>query len=134
MNEFERKLQRQQLRHVPAPWRERILSEAAAANERENRSSVEKPDRMSSSGRLIPGSRGGSTPRWTWSEWLWPAPQAWVALAAVWLLLGALVAFAPDDPPRRVVAAPPPDDVMRAGSLLAWHDAQRVAAELDPLR
>jgi hypothetical protein len=134
MNEFERKLQRQQRRHVPSAWREGILAEAAAASPRESRSSAEKPDGMSSCGRLIPAPLGRWTPKWSWSEWLWPAPQAWVALAAVWLLLAALVAFAPDDPPRRVVAAPPPDDVLRAGSLLAWHDAQRVAAELDPLR
>ena len=133
MNEFERKLQRQQLRQVPAPWREIILSEAAAASAREGGSPAEMPDSVTSCERLVPGRLGRSTPRWSWAEWLWPAPQAWGALAAVWLLLAGLVAFAPGDPPRQVVAAPR-DDAVRAGSLLAWHDAQRVAAELDPLR
>ena len=134
MNEFERKLQCQQLRHVPAAWREGILADAIAASPRESRSSAEKPDRVSSCGDLVPARIGCSAAWWNWSEWLWPTPQAWVALAAVWLFLAGLIAFAPDDPPRRVVAVAPPDDAMRAGSLLAWHDAQRVAAELDSLR
>jgi hypothetical protein len=134
MNEFERKLLSQQLRKVPSAWRERILADATAASTRESRSSAEKADGVSSCGRLIPARLGRSTPMWRWSAWLWPAPQAWIALAAIWLFLAALVAFAPDDQPRRVVAARPSDDVLRAGSLLAWHDAQRVAAELDPLR
>ncbi len=118
MNEFERKLQSQQLRQVPSAWRERILAEAASpsANAREPQPSSEKEQRS-----------------WNWQEWLWPAPQAWGALAAVWILLAALVAWAPDDAPQGVVAAAPPDDAIRAGSLLTWHDAQRVAAELDLL-
>src|SRR4051794_36918491 len=134
MNEFERKLQRQQLRHAPTAWRDGILAGATAASTRESRSPAENTDRVSSCGRLIPARLGRSMPRWGWSEWLWPAPQAWIALATIWLFLAALVAFAPDDRPRRVVAASARDDVLRAGSLLAWHDAQRVAAELDPLR
>jgi hypothetical protein len=32
------------------------------------------------------------TARWGWRDWLWPAPQAWAALAALWIIFAALLA------------------------------------------
>ncbi len=31
-----------------------------------------------------------AAPPWRWSDWLWPCPQAWIGLAACWLILGPL--------------------------------------------
>ena len=27
---------------------------------------------------------------WTWRDWLWPSPQAWAALAVLWLIFTAV--------------------------------------------
>lgn len=57
---FEQRLSRQPLCPVPAEWRDEILSPS-------------------------PISYFQSPTPW-WREWLWPCPQAWAALAAVWIL------------------------------------------------
>ena len=61
MNDFEQKLARQTFREPPAALRAAVLRACAAA----------------------PAA-------WTWRDWLWPAPQAWAALAALWLVLAAV--------------------------------------------
>src|SRR5258708_827213 len=66
MSDFERKLAAQSFREPPAEWREEILrrsADAARATER-----AESP----------------------WRAWLWPSPQAWAGLAALWLIFFAL--------------------------------------------
>jgi hypothetical protein len=70
-DDFESQLQRQPLRGLPAEWRREILS---AAQEAVAQSEPVKP--------AVPVS-------W-WRELLWPCPQAWVGLAAVWVLIAGL--------------------------------------------
>jgi hypothetical protein len=55
--DFENQLQRQPMRAVPPHWRKRILAASAE-----------------------PAPAG-------WRQWFWPCPQAWAALAAVWVLI-----------------------------------------------
>ena len=69
-DEFENQLQRQPLREVPTEWRTEILLAAQAASS--PRASHPTPH---------------ASP-W-WREWLWPSPQAWAGLAAVWLVIVA---------------------------------------------
>lgn len=67
-DDFESQLQRQPLRDLPAEWRTEILSaaqEAAAQTETAN----------------------PSAPTSWWRELLWPCPQAWAGLAAVWVVI-----------------------------------------------
>jgi hypothetical protein len=67
-DDFENQLQRQPLRAAPAEWRAEILQAA--------RVSV-SPHTSHLAPRTSP---------W-WLEWLWPCPQAWAGLAAVWLVI-----------------------------------------------
>jgi hypothetical protein len=70
MSEFEQQLSQRPIRPAPNEWRRQILSAA--------RSSQEVPSRVH--------------PRYSawWHEWLWPCPQAWAALAVVWIGILAL--------------------------------------------
>lgn len=72
MNDFERQLQRQPLRELPADWRREILARCDAAIVAE--------------------------PVVSWREWLWPSPTAWAALAAVWVVFFAVRATEPSAP------------------------------------
>ena len=77
-DDFEKQLQRQPLREVPTEWRAEILRSARAASPR----------------------TALTTPRiaaW-WRERLWPCPQAWAGLAAVWMIILGLNATAPTGP------------------------------------
>ena len=68
--DFEKQLQRQPFRQVPAAWRGEIL---AVAERKAGR----------------PDARvGAPTFRkpW-WSEWLWPSPVAWGAVACTWVVI-----------------------------------------------
>jgi len=65
-DDFENQLQRQPLRAAPSGWREEILRGA--------------------SGTLAPRAASPHVLPW-WHEWLWPSPQAWAGLAAVWLVI-----------------------------------------------
>ena len=67
-DDFEEHLRRQPLRPVPGEWRDQILRTAAARDDR----------RTQASSPLVTS--------W-WRELLWPSPQAWAGLAAVWLLI-----------------------------------------------
>lgn len=61
MNDFERQLQNQEFRGLPANWRREILVAAAEAT----------PEACASS----------------WREWLWPSPLAWAAVAVCWIVI-----------------------------------------------
>ncbi|PYK58897.1 MAG: hypothetical protein DME21_14645, partial [Verrucomicrobia bacterium] len=65
--DFEKQLQRQPLRKIPAEWRGEILDAARRAHEPQP-----------------------SQPASWWRALLWPCPQAWAGLAAVWVLILAL--------------------------------------------
>jgi hypothetical protein len=77
-DDFEKKLGRQPLRRVSAEWREEILS---AAN------------KVGTARRAVRG-RLGETSLPKFRDWLsailWPNPQAWAGLAAVWILIFAM--------------------------------------------
>jgi hypothetical protein len=102
MNEFERKLQRQPFRDVPAQWRAEIVP----------------------SGEALPRASD-----WTWRDWFWPAPQAWAGLAAIWLLLALLNSLAPRQASARAMDVARANSVPVA-SLFAFQTHARLVAEL----
>jgi len=67
-DDFEKQLQEQPMRQVPGHWRGQILQAAKAVERRESR--IE-----------------GQTERSWIYQLLWPCPQAWGALAAVWVVV-----------------------------------------------
>ncbi|HEU0040516.1 MAG TPA: hypothetical protein VFR76_14720 [Verrucomicrobiae bacterium] len=73
-DQFEKRLQRQPLREIPSAWREEILSAA---------------ERAAASRHSSPATRHSwlSTLNSQLSTLLWPCPQAWAGLAAVWLVI-----------------------------------------------
>jgi hypothetical protein len=74
-DDFEQKLGRQPLRQVPAEWREEILSAAS---------------KVGTARRAVRGRAArASLPNWL-STLLWPNPQAWAGLAAIWILIFAM--------------------------------------------
>ena len=68
LDEFEKQLRQQPLRQIPAEWRGEILD--AARN-------VYDPQLSTLNPQPIP---------W-WRELLWPCPQVWAGLAAVWAVI-----------------------------------------------
>lgn len=80
-DEFEKKLQQQPVRFIPGEWRRDILQ---TATERCARSD---PPYLQLKTSL--------------SEWLWPCPQAWAGLVAVWLMILTLN-FAMREPENRI--------------------------------
>jgi len=70
MNEFEKQLASQALKSVSAHWRAEILRDARAQATTD-----------------VPAS--SSRPLWWLRELLWPCPQAWGALAAIWIVIAA---------------------------------------------
>ena len=101
MNDFERKLSQQSFRSPPADLRAAIF-------------------RMPSN-VAVPA-------RWTWRDWFWPAPQAWGALAALWIVF-AVLAFRSDETAAsaRSIAQQPTEGI----TLLTFHHAHELAHALD---
>jgi hypothetical protein len=97
MKTFEEKLSEQPLRATPAAWRAEILREARTAAAQQN---------------MEPTAVTG------WRSWLWPAPRAWAALAACWVVLLAVQLF---------VGTP-------AATAVAQVDAPRLALALEAKR
>ena len=76
-DEFEQQLQQQPLRTIPAEWRAGILRAAHTASQ---------SPRVSARNSLVT----------SWLlEWLWPCPEAWAGLAALWVVIFALQITAP---------------------------------------
>ena len=67
-DDFETQLQRLPLRPMPGQWRAEIL-------------------RVARRQARIQEAAAGSHPTAWWREWLWPCPQAWAGLAALWLCI-----------------------------------------------
>ncbi len=99
---FEQRLRRQPLRQVPPAWREEILAQAqpAAGVNRSCAPASELPFAAALWLRL--------------RELLWPCPQAWAGLAAVWAVMLA-VSFATSEKAVSVQARwpEPPSREMR---------------------
>ena len=78
MDDFEKRLQRQPLRQVPAEWREEILQAAnLAARSRHSPLATRHLGLLSTLNHQL-------------STILWPHPRAWAGLAAVWVVIFAL--------------------------------------------
>lgn len=89
MSEFEKQLASQPLKAVPTEWRAQILKEARA----------EAPREVAAT----------SPPPLSWlRELLWPHPQAWGALAAVWMVIAAFQCFTPVGPSANAAVAKAP--------------------------
>jgi len=73
--DFEQQLQRQEIRQVPESWRSQILSAAQRAHE-------SSPVAAATSQRTTYYSLKSHA-----LACFWPSPQAWVGLAAVWLVI-----------------------------------------------
>ena len=92
---FEQRLQRQPLREAPSAWREEILVAASAA-------AGSRPSTLD------------ARPVFWWRELFWPCPQAWAALASVWLLVLGLNFVSREPSPQRVARhTAPPSPQMR---------------------
>jgi len=82
MNKFEKQLAGRPLKSVPAEWRAQVLTEARA--------------RARAAGD-VPAS---GSQAWSWlRELFWPNPQAWGALAALWIVIAAFQFITPGTAP-----------------------------------
>jgi len=106
-DDFEKRLEHQRLRPIPGAWRGEILD--AARRARDHQPSTFNPQPAS----------------W-WRELLWPCPQAWAGLAAVWVLILALNSVTRE--PAR--AAQSPNTPRAPEVLMALRDHRRLLAEL----
>lgn len=112
-DDFEQQLRRRPIRPLPPEWRDEILDAAVAAGQ---------------SGIANPASRIADYPSrvpW-WRELLWPCPQAWAGLAAVWVVILALNASSSDGPPVLAAKPQPPPPEIR----VALREQRRLLAEL----
>lgn len=106
IDDFEKQLQEQPMRQVPEHWRNEILRVAQNVERR--------------------GSRVESQTEKSWIYQLfWPNPQAWGALAAIWVVVFALN-FADADPEAKVAASPAPS----RETLVALKQQRQLRAEL----
>ena len=110
-DDFEKQLQRQSPRQIPAGWREEILRTAQAG--------AHAVDRRQSP--LL--FRAGLT---LWRELIWPCRHAWSGMAALWLVLLAVNARVTDAPkvPMTTATGTP------AGGIQLFEEQRRVLVEL----
>lgn len=107
--EFEKQLKQQPIRPVPSAWRAEILAAANAAA---------TPPRVSRS--IL------STLNHQLSTLLWPCPQAWAGLAAVWVAIIAFNHFATASPQIMAAKPAPPSPEVR----MALEEQRRMLAQL----
>ncbi len=98
MDQFEQRLSRQPLRQVPAEWRGEILSAAAAAT---TPVAAPRPSFLSTLNSKL-------------STILWPCPQAWAGLAAIWIFIFVANFSTRDDQSAVAEKSPPPSPQMLA--------------------
>ena len=118
MDNFEQKLQRQPLRQIPAEWRGEIL--VAADVNRRDRPVREFTFAATPFGRFL------STLNAQLSTMLWPHPQAWAGLAAIWVLILAVNFSMRDPSPVRAEKSSPPSPEV----IVELRQQQRMLAEL----
>ena len=105
-DEFENQLQRQPLRAAPSEWRAEILRQA-------NDSVGADVRRLRLHGNENQSLLTSAPTTW-WREWLWPSPQAWAGLAAVWLVILGLNATTASRSTDMVKQSPKPSPEMDA--------------------
>jgi hypothetical protein len=108
-DDFEKHLQRQPLRQTPSAWREEILARAGAAAEGNRRTrAVREFTFAATTFRALRSALSHQI-----STFLQPSPQAWAALAAVWVVILA-INFSLRDKPKTVAqeSAPPSPQVI----------------------
>ena len=105
-SDFEKQIQQQPIRKVPADWRAEILRNAKSVSV--SRQSEEVTCR----------------PSW-WREWLWPYRHAWTGMAALWLLMLGMNFGCPKNQQNASVSATP-------AMMQAMEEQRRLLAELIP--
>jgi hypothetical protein len=115
---LEQKLQRQPLRQVPAEWREEIL--VAADVNRRNRPVREFTFAATTFRRLLSALNSQL------STILWPHPQAWAGLAAIWIVILAVNFSMRDQSPVLAEKSSPPSPEV----IVELRQQQRMLAEL----
>ena len=114
--DFEKRLQRQSLRQVPAEWREDILAaarQAAAAHHAPRTTRHSRPSLLSTLNAQL-------------SAILWPHPAAWAGLAAAWLVITGLHLATGEASPRLARRASP----LSPQVCLTFREQERLLAEL----
>jgi hypothetical protein len=105
-DDFEKRLQRQPLRQTPSAWREEILARAGAAADSNRRTRAVREFTFAvTTFRALRSTLGHQL-----STLLQPSPQAWAALAGVWVVILA-INFSLRDKPKTVAqesASPSP--------------------------
>jgi len=89
-DDFEKQLERVPLREAPGHWRGQILNACQRAA-----ASAAQPEIKRTASPL--SSTPNHYPTW-WRELLWPCPQAWAGVAAVWMLIFGLHLVAGSEP------------------------------------
>jgi hypothetical protein len=110
-SQFEQRLSRQPLRPIPTGWRAEILAAAGRESKGENREQV---------------AHWSSTAVTRLLALLWPNPQAWAGLAAVWILILAVDFSMRDKSPVTAEKSAPPSPEV----IVELKQQQRLLAEL----
>ncbi|MGI8966614.1 MAG: hypothetical protein ACR2H1_11070 [Limisphaerales bacterium] len=108
-DDFEKRLQQQTVRPIPREWRREILQQATGV------SSYQLKTQNSKLKTFL-------------SELLWPCPQAWAGLAAVWIVIFAISYDGQDHKTKTAKASPPSPEV-----ILALKEQRRLYLELAEL-
>jgi hypothetical protein len=116
--DFEKRLQHQPVRQIPAEWRKEILSAARQASlpEPAPRTTHHVPAKAS----LL------STLHHQLSTLLWPHPTAWAGLAAVWLVILGINLTTWDSSTVMAKHAPP----LSPQFFMAFQEQERLLSEL----
>lgn len=105
-DDFEKRLERQTMRSIPGEWRREILQCA------KNNSAVEHRGFLSALDQNL-------------STLLWPCPQAWAGLAAIWIVILAMNLSSEEPKPKFAKSEPPSRDF-----ILAMKEQRRLYLEL----
>jgi len=118
-DDFEQRLMRQPIRSVPTEWRQEILQMVVE----ETHPLLPSCSRQVS--ELLRGGKRWGLPLWL-NDLLWPCPQAWAGLAAIWIVILGLNIVATDSP--TVVMSGTTSSA--ADSMIAMEEKRRLLAEL----
>jgi hypothetical protein len=110
-DDFEKQLQQQPMRAIPGDWRNEILGAAKSATSKQY-----EPNRLTS---FL------STLNHQLSTILWPCPQAWAGLAAVWLVILTVNLTNTDRTPQIANSEAPTPEI-----IMALKEQRRELAEL----